>query len=169
MRHLPRLAGLLAALLLSSPAHALQVAIDVALDGAQAGTASSGVGSAMLVLDDVANTLSVSLSYSGLLYPTQDAHIHCCAPPGGSADVIIPFVPPFVLGGKSGTFDHVFAISDEQEAQLLSGLAYINIHTTVYTLGEIRGQIVPAPEPGTLAGIVLGVLALSARGLRRAR
>jgi hypothetical protein len=47
------------------------------------------------------------------------------------------------------------------EAALLAGLAsnqtYLNIHTTNFGGGEIRGFLVAAPEPGTflLAGAVL--------------
>jgi hypothetical protein len=162
------LAGVVVALLSSTPARAVTTTIPVTLDGLQAETGSPGTGTATLVLDDVANTLSVSLTYSGLLYPTIDAHIHCCAVPGEDAPIVIPFMPPFVVGSTSGTFDHVFSISDEQEMQVLSGLSYINIHSTVFQNGEIRGQIV-VPEPSTLAGIALGLIALSARGWRRAR
>jgi hypothetical protein len=165
----PLFTGLLVALLFAQPARALQISLEATLDGAQAGTPSTGTGSASLLLDDVTNMLSVSLTYSGLLYPTVDAHIHCCAPPGTPAVVIIPFVPPFVLGNLEGTFDQTFAISDEQEAMILSGGAYINIHTSVFTLGEIRGQIVPTPEPSTLAAMAVGLAALGARGWRRAR
>jgi len=162
------LSGLVVAFVLSTSAGAVTTTIPVALDGTQGGTGSPGVGAATLAPDEVANTLSVSLTYSGLLYPTVDAHIHCCAAPGASAIVIIPFVPPFVLGNTSGSFDHVFNITDEQEQQVLSGLSYINIHSTVFPAGEIRGQIV-VPEPSTLAGIALGLAALSARGWRRGR
>ena len=161
------LAGLAVALLCSTLAHAMQTTIEVSLDGPQAGVPTSpGTGSATLVLDDVADTLHVSLTYSGLLAPTTNAHIHCCAAPGASADVIIPFVPPFVTGSTSGTFENTFAVTDAQEVQLLSGLSYINIHSTAFPLGEIRGQIV-VPEPGQAALIVLGLVALGGRGWRR--
>ncbi len=161
------LCGFAVGLLLTTPAHAVTTTIEVTLDGAQSGVASPGTGSATVIVDDVANTLFVSLTYQGLLYPTIDAHIHCCADPSMSAPVIIPFVPPFVLGDVQGSFEQTFAISDEQEMQVLSGLSYINIHTTVFPAGEIRGNILPAPEPSTFAVLAVGLAALSARGWRR--
>ena len=169
MKTLLLLAGLAVGLLVTTPAHAVQTTIEVDIDGAQAGIASPGTGSATVIIDDVANTLFVSLTYQGLLYPTVDAHIHCCAPPLGSAPVIIPFVPPFVLGDVQGSFENTFAITDEQEMQLLSGQSYINIHTSVFQAGEIRGNILPTPEPSTFAAIAVGLAALSVRGWRRAR
>ena len=45
-------------------------------------SASPGIGSAILSLDDVAQTLSVSLVFSGLTAGDTAAHIHCCAPLG---------------------------------------------------------------------------------------
>jgi hypothetical protein len=140
----------------SPPGQATLIHFNVTLDGAQAGTVSPGTGSATLDLDTVANTLVVNLSYSGLLAPTTNAHIHCCAPPGVSAGVIIPFVPPFVTGLTSGTFLNTFNLTATQVTQVASGLSYINIHTTLYPAGEIRGQIVP--EPASLALVFAGLV-----------
>jgi hypothetical protein len=154
-------------LLLGVPARAALIELRVSLDGTQAGTGSPGTGSALLQLDDVAETLSVDLEYDGLLSPTNNAHIHCCAPPGSNAGVIIPFVPPFVLGGTSGTFTQLFDLDAMQVAQVRSGLSYINIHTDLYPAGEIRGQIVP--EAGTMALLGAGAVALIAGRRRRHR
>jgi hypothetical protein len=50
------------------------------------------------------------------------------------------------------------------EAALAAGLAadeaYLNIHSTVVPGGEIRGFLVPAPEPSTLAVVVVGLTGL---------
>ena len=65
----------LAALLLATSAGATSFTINVTLDGAQEGNASPATGSATLILDDVANTLDVNLTYSGLTTATdQRAH-----------------------------------------------------------------------------------------------
>jgi len=162
MRHLGTLGALLALLVLPSTARATQFTFNVSLDGAQAGTASPGTGSATLVLDDVANTLDVSLTFSGLLSATTNAHIHCCAPPGMSAGVIIPFVPPFPLGGTSGSMTNTFAITAAQVLQVESGDSYINIHTDSFPLGEIRGQIAAVPEPSPLLLLGAGMAGLGA-------
>jgi hypothetical protein len=119
----------------------------------------------VLTLDDVADTLMVDLSYSGLTTPVTNAHIHCCAPPGVSAPVTIPFVPPFVTGGTSGTFLHTFDLTPLQVSQIESDLSYINIHTTEFPAGEIRGQIIFVLEPEmlTLLGIAFAAFAFVRR------
>lgn len=53
-------------------------------------------------------------------------------------------------------------ISDTQEADLLAGLWYINIHTSMFPGGEIRGQVqaqvVPIPAAAWL--LVSGLCSL---------
>ena len=57
-----------------------------------------------------------------------------------------------------------------QLANILSGHAYINFHTTQFRAGEIRGQIVnPTPEPATMLLIGLPLAGLIRRGLRDRR
>jgi len=140
------------------PAGASILHYTVHLDGAQDSVPTPATGLAFLTLDDVADTLLVNLTYSGLTTPAVNAHIHCCAPPGANAPVVIPFVPPFVVGGTSGTFDHLFSLTPELVADIKSGLSYINIHTTAFPGGEIRGQIVPEPATLALVGLALGAL-----------
>lgn len=147
-------------------AYASLIHFSVTLDGTQepVPSGSPATGSASLDLDDVAGTLNVDLVFSGLLAPSTNAHIHCCAPPGVAAPVIIPFIPAgFVIGTTSGTFSHLFTLLPGQAAQIESGLSYINIHSQLFPAGEIRGQIVP--EPGTLALLALaaGALAIARR------
>ncbi len=79
---------------------------------------------------------------------------------------------PFATG-VGGTFSGKWDLNEgnnttfaAQLANILSGHAYINFHTTQFTGGEIRGNIVVVPEPETYA-LMLGGLALVAGVARR--
>jgi hypothetical protein len=83
------------------------------------------------------NTLSYNVTFGGLLAPETGAHIHGPGAPGVNAPVIFPFA----LGSpKIGVFGPLNAT---QLGYLTGGLLYVNIHSTLYSGGEIRGQIVP--------------------------
>ena len=56
-------------------------------------------------------------------------------------------------------------ISASQETDLLAGLWYVNVHSTAFGGGEIRGQVL-VPEPGMLGLVAVGVLALVVRSRR---
>jgi len=84
--------------------------------------ASPGTGTAVVTVDTVANTMTVSATFSGLLATspttslpsaTTAAHIHCCTPPGANAGVAtaVPSFPGFPLGVTSGTFLNTFDLS----------------------------------------------------------
>lgn len=153
---------------------------------------SLGVGQANVFLDPTANTLQVNVVFSGLSAATTASHIHCCtAVPGtGTAGVATatPTFPGFPLGVTSGsysqTFDMTLASSYNPafitaqggtvaaaEAALFAGImadeTYLNIHTTAFPSGEIRGFLVFVPEPVTLS--VFGVGLAGAVLLRRRR
>jgi hypothetical protein len=139
--------------------------------------ASPGTGFAVVVIDTTANTLHiVSDVFSGLVGTSTASHIHCCtALPGvGTAGVAtqVPSFSGFPLGVTSGSYSMIFDMTQASswnpafvaanggtpssaEATLAAGAAagdaYLNIHSTFASGGEIRGFLVPVPEPGTLS------------------
>ncbi|HTI72607.1 MAG TPA: CHRD domain-containing protein [Candidatus Limnocylindria bacterium] len=157
--------------------------------------ASPGVGAATFQYDDVAHTLSIDVTFSGLTGNTTASHIHAATTiPGVSTAGVATQTPSFTgfpLGVTSGSYSHTFDLTLTSsfnsayvsahggtaagaEAALFTamedGKAYLNIHTTTFGGGEIRGflQEVPAvvPEPTTtcvLGAGVLGAFALARR------
>jgi hypothetical protein len=89
---------------------------DAVLNGAQENppvpTTGSGTGTA--VYDADTDLLHVTMSYSGLVAPATDSHIHCCATSlGTNAGVAIGFTGAggFVTGLTSGNYSHTFDLS----------------------------------------------------------
>jgi CHRD domain/PEP-CTERM motif len=134
---------------------------------------STATGAAIVTFDDVADTVTVQLSFQGLANSSPFGHIHCCTavPATGNAPVSLNFTPlPAVT---TGTYVNVFALApaafDALYAGALAGRAYVNIHTPgLYGGGEIRGFLPAIPEPGTYALMLagLGVLGWATRQRR---
>lgn len=106
--------------------------------------ASPGVGIGLVSIDTVNDRLGYDFEYRDLTTPENNAHIHGYAPPGVNAGV----VHPLALGvRKVGRWNPYPAAN---EAMILDGLTYVNIHTTMFAGGEIRGQLEfrPLPCPG---------------------
>ena len=103
--------------------------------------ASPGRGTIVGTYNDVTNTISYTIIFSGLVSPTTAAHFHAPAPPGVNAPVIIGYAG-FPVGVPSGMYSNTHVITDGQETQLFAGLWYSNIHTSLFPGGEIRTQII---------------------------
>jgi hypothetical protein len=157
-------------------------------------TSSPGTGSAEVDIDTVANTMRVRVSFSGLESNTTASHIHSptTIPFMGTVGVATttPTFPNFPLSVTSGTYDQTLDLTQASsynpsfvtanggttasaEAALLSSIAagtsYLNIHTTMFGGGAIRGFLVPAaavPEPASIFMLAAGVLGVIAYGRR---
>jgi len=142
--------------------------------------ASPAVGTATVTLDLDLVTMKVDVEFSGLLGNVTAAHIHgpTAVAGAGTAGVITmtPTVTGFPSGVTSGTYSQTFDMTlassynaafitanggtvttalNAGVAALDAGKAYLNIHTSSFGSGEIRGFLAPVPEPGTT---VLGLL-----------
>jgi hypothetical protein len=152
---------LAAALLLTfgTGAHAAFIPLTATLDGAQVTPPndSPGTGAAAFILDDVRRTLVSAVTFSGLSSPTllddanTSAHIHL-APLVVAGPIIHPY-PTAPIGVTSGTFADIWSGSTLTPANITAletGNTYIDIHTTAFPAGEIRGQITVVPKPASL-------------------
>ncbi|MBV9957802.1 MAG: CHRD domain-containing protein [Acidobacteria bacterium] len=109
-------------------------------------TASTGSGSCVVTLNAAETSINVTCTYQGLTSALQADHIHGNAAPGANAAVLINFG---ATGGTSGTFTlGPLAITPTQVASMRAHLFYINLHTTNFPGGEIRGQLKQASFSG---------------------
>lgn len=137
------------------------------MDVQQAGTnggfgSGTGIGTGTIsgTYDDTTNLLNYSISWQDLTSPVTNAHFHLGAP-GVSGGVSLGIPGPWT-SPEIGTD---IPLNPTQEAQLLAGDWYVNIHTQNFGAGEIRGQVIVTPEPSSLA--LLGFAGLLAARRRR--
>jgi hypothetical protein len=143
---------------------------------------SPGTGSAHVTYDDVAHTLHLQTSFSGLEANTTAAHIHAptAAPFSGGAGVAttVPTFAGFPLGVTSGDYDITLdltlassynpsfvtangGIAGAEVAlvqAIADGKAYLNIHSQKYQGGEIRAFFA-TPDGGATFTLLFGALA----------
>lgn len=154
-----------------------QSTFTVNLNGAQdGGGARTGTGSGTLTLNGAQNAITFNnITYSGLSANSTATHIHGPGAVGVSAAVLYNLAPTYsTVGGTSASYNGTLPLVDgtggftlaQQIVQLNSGLWYLNVHSTAFGGGEIRGQILPVPEPSVmaLAGLGLGGMLF---GMRR--
>jgi hypothetical protein len=142
---------------------------------------SSATGTFSLDYSPATMALTYTLTFSGLTSPTTMAHIHL-GPPGLAGAILFPLydygMPPSMnvtSNTLSGTLTAANFMPDTVDgigtfaqaiAAIETGDTYVNIHTTNYPAGEIRGQILATPEPASASLLLLGA-GLGAFGLSR--
>ena len=135
---------------------------------------STGTGFASVDFDDVLMKVSVNETFANLVNPASAAHIHCCTTTAftGSSNVALGLAS--FPSAQSGNYVNTFTLTAAAFNSLLvgsqAGKAYLNIHSAAYPGGEIRGFLVPVPEPETYALMMagLGLVGLAARRRRAA-
>jgi hypothetical protein len=99
---------------------------------------------------------------------------------GGATIVTIQDAPVGVIGPKvflltldtpgstTGTFSGLGGLTAAQITDLNAGNLYVNIRSSVFPGGELRGQILAVPEPTSLALFGIGSLVLIAKRRKKA-
>ena len=94
---------------------------------------STATGTATLLLSPDEKTARVSLNFTGLSSAETAAHIHGPAAPGVVGNVLFPL--------PNGSFtDFLISPSATDVQNLKNGQLYINVHSSNFLNGEIRGQ-----------------------------
>ena len=102
---------------------------------------SAGYGSVTALYDTATKSLVYSAFYQ--LNPGASAtasHFHGAASLGANAPVLIAL--PTQPTGNSGKLTGVVTLTAAQEADLLAGKWYFNIHSTIAAGGELRAQLI---------------------------
>jgi CHRD domain. len=140
-------AALVLLAVLAVPAHATIVNFTINLNGMQevppVSTPATGSGTA--TLNTVTGLITLSGTYSGLIGSGEFGHLHGLAPVGANGPVIFDLT----VGG--GNFSGSGTLTPAQVTGALNLLTYVNIHTSAFPGGEIRGQLLPEPSAAVLA------------------
>jgi len=99
---------------------------------------STSTGVATLTYDTIAKKFDVVVSLTGIT--PSAGHIHKGAP-GVAGGVVFGFTNPLL-----SPFTYTSPVlTDAQENDLYTGQYYVNIHSSAYPDGEIRGQLIRMP------------------------
>jgi|RhiMethySRZTD1v2_1073278.scaffolds.fasta_scaffold03323_21 CHRD domain-containing protein len=136
-----------ATLALAAPANAAVIELTATLNAAQEvqtpAVNSTATGTGTFQFNDVTKRLTYHVTFTGLT-PTA-GHFHGPAAAGSNAGVQIALTD--LSSPIEGMTD---ALNATQEGDLLAGRWYVNLHTSAFPNGEIRGQVLrQAADGGT--------------------
>jgi hypothetical protein len=141
--------------------------------------ASLGTGIAYVTINDVANTMRLDVTFSGLTGTVTAAHIHAATAVAGTSTAGVATTTPtfagFPSGVTSGSYDSTFDMTlsssynpayvtanggtpatawSALQTAISDGKAYVNIHSSAFGGGEIRGfTVIPEPAASGMLGL----------------
>src|SRR5512140_92440 len=115
------------------------IGFTVGLDGSQENppNASTATGTGWVVLDSAASQFTYDVTVAGLSGPLTGSHFHTL--PSGAVVHPISFVDSTSKGTWTG-------LADANLDELIAGDLYVNVHSSVFPGGEIRGYLINAPS-----------------------
>jgi hypothetical protein len=160
--------------------------------GALESPPNASPGTSLVTIDLGGTQMLVDMPFRDLVGTTTAAHIHCCTSTAftGTAPVAVPF-QDFPTDVHTGTYSNAIALGDAASfdpafmtahggtvqgaaSALVDAInaneAYINIHTTLYPNGEVRGWLVaapPVPETAEWSMLAVGLAGLMWMSRRR--
>ena len=102
-------------------------------------TASTATGTADVTFDTASKMLTWTVTHKGLTGKPTAAHFHGPAAVGANAGPVVG-----LTGSLDSPIKGSFTLNDKQASELEAGMWYLNVHTSKYADGEIRGQVVKA-------------------------
>jgi CHRD domain-containing protein len=115
---------------------------------------TAATGTATVVLNAAQTQISITCQFHNLIGTYTASHIHGPAPIGVNAGVKWGFLPPtapwvFSNANHDGTLSNfvVTGLTATDVTNLSNGQFYVNVHSTQFPGGEIRGQLGSAPVP----------------------
>jgi hypothetical protein len=144
MHKLHRCLLVVLAIVFCGPAHAAMVFMKAPLaPDTLLCPASVGTGSAFVTLDTTTHMLTWAINYRNLPSGYLFSHFHGPVADGGQAGVQVTIDATAMASPIVGSVMLDPVLAAQQEADLLAGKYYINLHTLACGGGDIRGTVVP--------------------------
>lgn len=160
------------------PVQAAIVTLTSTLNGGNSAPAnkSTATGTALMSFDDMTNLFDLSINVTGLTKTTlTNSHIHLGAS-GVNGGIIFnlgagtsPNWTNTASGMSLALTGQLFptGLGDINKTALLAGNTYLNIHTTTFGSGEIRGQLTAVPLPAAAWLLGSGLIGLMGAASRK--